>query len=702
MSSNTAIEKTSEDQSIKQPLANRDISWLSFNYRVLQEAKDNRNPLLERIKFLAIYSNNLDEFFRVRVAHYRNLEQVGKKTRKKLEIDPREVLKRINETVNEQQEEYTYIFRDLIQPALAKNNIYLKKLGQLSEDQLAFIENYFHNNLLPYVQPVLLVKQVRPFLRNASLYLTLDMRVKGKDGKATDQVAYGLVQLPSDRLPRFVELPNSEGEFHVMFLDDIVRYNVRFLFPGYIIKREYSIKITRDAELYIDDEFSGDLLSKIKKSLNKRSVGPASRMVYDRNMPAELLKYLMEMFEIAKLDLYPEGRYHNNFDLFKFPSFGKKHLQDAPLPGIPYTKLGQGNSLFENIKAQNHLLLYPFHSYSPVVDFFESASHDPNVTDIKIVQYRVANDSKIMHSIMNSSRRGKSVLAFIEVKARFDEQSNIDWGERLENAGVDVHYSFPGLKVHAKIALITRKEEDGVKKYAYLSTGNFHEGTAKIYSDFGYFTSDQHITEEIERVFYFLETVRIPTEPFEHLLVGQFNLRSELERMIDQEIENAKNGIPARINLKLNSIEDKDMISRLYTASQAGVKIRMVVRGICSLIPGVPGLSENIEIISIVDRFLEHARIYWFENNGQNKIYLSSADFMSRNLNRRIEVAFPIVDEDLIKQIKDIFNLQWDDNTKARIIDDGMKNIYKQHNEGQNIRSQLDTYFYLRDLSPVE
>lgn len=676
------------------PFIHRDVSWLSFNYRVLQEAMDPTVPLFERIKFLAIYSSNLDEFFRVRMANHRNLLRVGKKTKKELEISPKQTVKEIQKIVNRQQEVFSDLFENTIIPELEEQDIRILRRLDLSNEQITFVENYFNDHMLPYVQPVLLVKhKIRPFLNNAALYLTLWMKPKD-DPKGADR--YALVTIPSNYLPRFIQLPSSGDKHDLIILDDIVRHNVSTMFPGYDILDTFSIKLTRDAELYIDDEFSGDLIEKIRASLTKRQVGPASRFVYDREMPKELLNFLMETFELEKYDILREGRYHNNFDFFSFPDFGMTHLKNPPLPPLPYTPLEVVDDFFNAIKEKDHLIHVPYHSYESVVRFFEEAAADPDVTHIKITQYRVARKSRIMNALMDAVKAGKQVSVFIEVKARFDEEANLRWGEKLEQAGVSVHYSFPGVKVHAKIALIRRMENGDPYFYSYLSTGNFHEVTAKVYSDFGLFTADERLVSEVTRVFSFLETVKVPMQSFEHLLVGQFNLRTQLEYLIDQEVEEAKAGRPAQIILKMNSIQDRPITEKLYAASQAGVQIKMIVRGICSPVPGVKGVSENIEAISIVDRFLEHARVFIFHNKGDELMYLSSADWMVRNLNYRVETAFPIFDPQIKKEIRDYINIQLTDNVKARVLDQNLTNTYRKNESDLAIRSQIETYYYIK------
>lgn len=676
------------------PFIHRDLSWLSFNYRVLQEAMDLSVPLFERIKFLAIYSSNLDEFFKVRMAYHRYLVRAGKKAKRELEHDPKMTIKEIRRIVNLQQEEFSSVFLDRIVPELKKHNIYLRRRLDLNNKQREFVEHYFHDHMLPFVQPVLLVgEKVRPFLNNAALYLTLQMKPI-HDLHADDE--YALVKIPSDHLPRFIELPSSSGKHEMIMLDDIVRHSVSWMFPGYAIIDTFSVKLTRDAELYIDDEFSGDLIQKIKESLSKRQVGPAARFVYDREMPPQMFDFLCKVFALEKNDTLREGRYHNNFDFFKFPDFGLVHLKNNALPPLAYPLIEKSVNIFETIRKRDHLLHYPYQSYESVIHFFEAAAVDPAVTHIKITHYRVAKNSRIMQALTAAVSAGKQVSVFIEVKARFDEEANLNWGEKLEKEGVTVHYSFPGLKVHAKIALVRRQEGETAKLYAYTATGNFHEETARTYSDFGLFTADERLTKELARIFSYLETAKLPQQDFHHILVGKFNLREKLEQFIDAEIDAAMRGEEAQIILKVNSIQDLAMITKLYQASQCGVKIKLIVRGICCLVPGVPGLSQNIEAISIVDRFLEHARVFVFHQGGKEAVYLSSADWMLRNLSHRIETAIPVYNETLKKEIVNYLRIQLNDNVKARIIDINFLNEYRKTESDLSIRSQLEAYYYAR------
>lgn len=681
------------------PYIHRDISWLAFNYRVLQEAKDESVPLFERLKFLAIYSSNLDEFFRVRVANHRNLLRAGKKTRSSIDFEPSEILSKILSIVNAQQEEFSNIFENVLIPKLKKNKINIRRRGELNKEQKEFIETYFKNNMLPFVQPVLLFEdKIKPFLNTGSLYLAMNLKDK-KDEK--NKPRYAVVNVPSDHMPRFLELsPRKEGEYDLIVLDDVVRHNVTILFPGYEILDSYSIKLTRDAELYIDDEYSGDLITKIRKSLNKRNVGIASRLVYDRSMPNKMLDYLSNVFELSKYDKLPEGRYHNNADFFKFPDYEMLHHRDQALPPIAIANLEKASSIFDEIKKKDQFIHVPYQSYDAVVKFFNDAADDPDVTHIKIIQYRVAKKSRIMDALRRAVANGKRVSAFVEIKARFDERANLIWGEKLEKAGVNVYYSMPGVKVHSKLAIVRKISEKGTGElYTFMSTGNFHEGTAKTYSDMGIFTADTRITSEAARLFAYLETKTKPKKPFEYLGVGQFNLKPLLISLIKKEIQNAEKGLPAKIILKMNSIHDEEMVALLYEASQKGVEVKMIIRGICSLIPGIKGISGSIEAISIVDRYLEHARVFIFHSNGENKIYLSSADWMVRNLHRRIETVFPILDPDIKQIIMDLMNIQLFDNVKARLIHFKHNNEYRTETTDLAVRSQVESYYYMKRIS---
>ena len=680
------------------PYIHRDISWLSFNYRVLQEALDKNVPLFERIKFLSIYSSNLGEFFRVRVSNLKNLVKAGRKNQKALEFEPKKVLKEIIKIVTQQQQEFSNIFEFDIKPALLEEGITLvNNASKLNEEQKEFIYSYFNNSLVPYIQPILLLEdKVRPFLQNGALYLAVHLQDRPKDSKTggDGDNRYALVKVPSDITDRFIVLP-SKKKVVLIYLDDLIREVIPSIFPGFKVVDSYSIKLTRDAELYIDDEYTGDLVQKIKRSLKKRDIGPASRLVYDRSIPQHLLDYLKLVFKIENDDLLPEGRYHNNFDLIDLPFFDKKELRDIALPPLEYPLIAADTKIFEAIEQQDHLLFFPYHSYETIVKFFQDAAVHDTVTHINIIQYRVARESKIMDALIRAVKNGKQVSAFIEVKARFDEEANLDWGETLEKNGVKVKYSMPGLKVHSKMAMVRRVVNGDEKLYIYLSTGNFHEGTAKIYSDFGFFTADPRIINEARRIFYYLDTKSEPEGKFHHLGVGPFNLKSKIKKLIKQEINNAKDGKKAIITMKMNSLQDPEMVGLLYDASKAGVQVNLIVRGICCLAPGISGVSENIKAISIVDKYLEHARVFIFHNDGDELVYLSSADLMVRNLNHRVETMFPIFDEHLKYIIRTILKIQLTDNVKARLHDFKNLNRYNK-NEGLPVRSQYDIYYFIK------
>ncbi len=680
----------------------RDLSWLSFNYRVLQEAKDPSVPLYEKIKFIAIFSSNLDEFFRVRVASIKSLLNLKNKTQRKLQFDPKILLKKITKTVYNHQEEYGKIWREIILPQLNQNNIFLLKDVDITEEQKESMRENFNENVLPYLRPMILMKKrVAPFLQNSSLYLVVRLsQTKSDSLKNKIKTSYGLVEVPTQHAKRFVVMPD-QNKHCILFIDDLIRIYLPEVFPGFKVEAAYEIKLTRDAELYIDDEFSGNLLEKIKKGLGKRKTGPPARFLFDKDMPKEMLKFLRDCFQIEKEDAVPGGRYHNMNDLFTLPLPKKETLEDVPQPPTYKKELEGHPFLFNSIKEGDQLLTYPYQRYDYVIRFLKEAAADPQVQAIKITLYRTAKNSGVIRELINAAKNNKDVTAFVECKARFDEESNIHWAEELAANGVKVLYSFPGIKVHCKLCLVYRKEDEQIKKYAYLATGNFNESTAKIYSDNGMFTADKRLTDDAEKVFEHLTTQTREIE-FDHLLVAQFNLREKLYEMIDNEIANAKAGKKASIILKVNHIEDRKMIAKLYQASCSGVKIQMIVRGICCLIPGVKDLSENIKITSIVDRYLEHSRVFIFHNDGKEKYYLGSADLMVRNLSRRIEVAFPVYDKKIQKEIKKIISIQLGDNVKARVINQIQNNHYKKARAEEAVRAQTAIYELLKPKTEAE
>ncbi|MEN0005525.1 MAG: polyphosphate kinase 1 [Bacteroidota bacterium] len=674
----------------------RDVSWLSFNHRVLQEAMDERVPLYERIKFLAIYSSNLDEFFRVRVAALRSFRQLQKKTRKALlaEVKPKKQLKQIRKIVHAQQEQFGTTFRNQIIPALEQEGIFLVKEDAYTPMQQEFVRTYFFEKVFPILQPTIVKPTDEPpFLLNKQLYFIVSL-------EGLDDIA--VVKIPSEEFPRFIELPADDGNHYITFLDDIIRFNLdRLLHHPHI--GAYAVKLSRDAELYIGDEYAGDLVAKIRASLDDRNIGLPTRFLYDSSMPEEVLARLKQLFGLTKNDAIPGARYHNFNDFFGFPNPTKKAaLHDPNLPPLEHPILAKADNLLECIRQKDQVLHFPYQRYDYIPKLIWEAADDPQVEAIRVTLYRVASKSEVVQALLHAVERGKQVFAFIEAKARFDEASNLYWGDKLQEMGAEVQYSYPGIKVHSKLLQIIRKEEqEGELKrryYTYIGTGNFNEKTAKLYGDHALLTYDQQIGREVGQVFDLLNR-KIMLPKSKHLLVAPFTLQQKFEECIDKEIRNAKKGRPAYMILKMNSLEERRMINKLYEASQAGVKIQLIVRGICCLVPGIPGVSDTIEITSIVDRFLEHARVYLFCNNEEEQMYIASADWMNRNLYRRVEVAVPIYDSEVFKQIRQIIDFQLHDNVKARVIDATQINEYKNLKGDKNPqRAQVQTYAYLQQL----
>ncbi|MBX2821453.1 MAG: polyphosphate kinase 1 [Rhodothermaceae bacterium] len=671
----------------KYVIENREISWLSFNARVLQEAADERLPLFERLSFLAIYSSNLDEFFRVRVASMRSLVRLKKKSYEKLDFNPARLVKQITSIVTEQQEQFGAILRDQIVPALAEENIFFKSETDVDDEQARFLSAYFKEHLEDRLNPADLDQLGTDFfVKNRGIYLVTELW-----NRDADVPGYRLLEIPSD-LPRFIELPSENGRYNVMYLDDVIRFNLDKVYKEDDVDASYSIKLTRDGDLYLEDEFSGDVVQMIKKSLKKRETGIPSRLLYDLKTPFSLAVMLKKNLGLKNEDMVLGGRYHNLNDFFGFPRFDKAHLLNEPMPPHAHPELSGSDSIFDIIARKDQFLHVPYQSYDPVIRLFEEAANDELVEDIYISLYRVAKDSAITKALIDAKKSGKNVTVFVEVKARFDEESNVFWTEQMEEAGIAVKYSIEDMerfKVHAKIAVISRREGENRMLYTYLGTGNFNEKTASLYVDDAVLTANQEIGREVEQVFEFLFTKKNPE--LKHLLVAPFNMRDSFNSLINKEIEEAKAGRDAWMILKMNSLEDTKMIRRLYRANNAGVKIQIIVRGICRLVPGVEGQSENISVISIVDRFLEHARAYVFNHGGDAQIYLASADWMKRNLSRRVEVAFPIYDADHREAVMKMLKIQLSDNQKARVINKTQSNPYVT-NDGAPVRAQYELY----------
>jgi polyphosphate kinase len=680
---------------------NRDLSWLSFNKRVLEVATNPDLPLYERIKFLAIYSSNLDEFYRVRVGTYKRFTELPPEDKKNLRENPDGILKKINEEVDRQQNFFGEIFRGEIIPSLRNNNIILLQDEVLCDEHHQYIKEFFLDNLIPHTQPMLLLKkQIQPFLQNNAIYLAVKL-YKRRNKKEDEQnqkkrrARYAIVKVPTHRFDRFIELPKVDDNHYIMFLDDIIRLRMKILFPGYKIDSCYSFKLSRDADLLIEDEYSGDLIKMIENSLKKRETGTPSRFLYDERMPKGFLKFLKECFDLQPNDMVKGGRYHNFQDFFGFPNPKHPDLELDSFHPMKVDELkGGSKSIFRTIRKKDRILHFPYQSYEYVIRFLNEAALDPKVEEIKATQYRVADNSAVVNALINAALNGKKVTVFVEVKARFDEEANLRSAREMRKAGIKIIYSIPGLKVHAKIALVIRKGDK--RDYAFLSTGNFNEKTARVYADHGFFTSQDVIISELKQLFDYLEN-QTPGYEFKKLLVGQFNLKRELKRLIDQEIANVENGGKGYLILKMNGLQERDMISKLYEASEKGVKIDLLLRGICCLKPDQP-YSKNIRVIRIVDQFLEHARAFYFHNNGEDLLYLSSADWMNRNLHRRIECAFPIEDPEIKQEILHILNIQLKDNVSARILDQQLNNLaLTQNGEEEKVRSQFAIFDYLKE-----
>ncbi|RKS53115.1 polyphosphate kinase [Gillisia mitskevichiae] len=672
-------------------LRHRDLNWLSFNERVLQEAEDEINPLYERLKFLAIFSSNLDEYFRVRVSQLRQIKKVEKSIRKKLALRPNKFTKQILEEVKLQQNKFGEIFHEQIIPQLAEKEIFLIESENFNQEQHAYAKKYYNEQVAKYLKPEVidLTKASELFLTNNILYLVVTFK---------DENKLGFVNIPTEECGRFVQFTNNT----ITFLDDIIRNIIPELFPKESVSGIYEIKMSRDAELYIEDEFDGVLAEKIYESLAQRTDGQPTRLLYDADMDKEIHKKLRKLLNLGKIDMMPGGRYHNFSDFFSFPDpTNNAELHFEELPPLKHKVLGNSENYFEIIAAKDQSLHFPFMSFNYVEKFLEQAASDPTVEAIKISLYRVADESQLTSSLLKAIENGIKVTIFVEAKARFDEANNIVWGRKFEEKGANVIYSYPKIKVHSKIMLVKRQENGKAKRYAYIGTGNFNSKTSKIYCDHAIFTADKRVTKELDRIFKVLDgKLIIPRE--KHLLISPFSTRRNFTKLVLNEIQFAKEGKKASIIAKMNSLEDEEMIELLYKASNAGVKIRLLIRGFTSLIPGIKGMSENIYITSIIDRFLEHGRIYLFENGGDEQIFFGSADWMSRNLDRRIEVITPIFDEDIAQEFKDILHIQLSDNVKARIQDKEESNTYVERKAGEKaIRSQYEIYEYLKEKHDI-
>ncbi|MCU8201445.1 polyphosphate kinase 1 [Vibrio vulnificus] len=676
----------------------KELSWLSFNERVLQEAADKTVPLIERIRFLGIFSNNLDEFYKVRFSDVKrriliNREQGGNDISKHLLSKMQSKALKLNERFDEL---YNELIRDM-----ARRHIFLVNESQLDEAQQKWIVKYFQKEVLPHITPLMLTDEidVLQFLKDEYAYIAVEL-------KKQEQSKYALLEIPTDHLPRFIMVPEQKGKRKktIILLDNIIRFCLNDIFGGFFDYEElngYAMKMTRDAEYDLRHEVEYSLLEQMSEGLSQRLTALPVRFVYEREMPEEMLKYLCYKLKISHYDsLIPGGRYHNFKDFIAFPNVGRDYLENKPLPPLTCADFEGYANAFDAIRNQDILLHYPYHSFEHITELVRQASFDPKVVSIKINVYRVAKNSRLMNSLIDAVHNGKRVTVVVELQARFDEEANIEWSKRLTDAGVHVIFGVPGTKIHAKLLLITRREEEGFMRYAHIGTGNFHERTARVYTDFSLLTADQELAAEVRGVFSYIMNPFQPVR-FRHLIVSPRNSRSQLYRLVDNEIANAQAGKKAAITLKVNNLVDKGLISKLYAASSAGVKIRMIIRGMCSLVPGLEGLSDNIEIISIIDRFLEHPRVLVVHNDGDPQVFISSADWMERNIDNRIEVMSPVRDLRIKQRIIDILNIQFTDTVKARRIDKEMSNNYVERGNRKKIRSQIAIYDYLKNVEKL-
>ncbi|WED22321.1 polyphosphate kinase 1 [Vibrio sp. JC009] len=674
----------------------KELSWLSFNERVLQEAADKTVPLIERVRFLGIFANNLDEFYKVRFADVKRRILIAQESGRK--DNAKELLAKMQKKAAELDERFNELYNELLME-MARRRIFLVNETQLSEHQLKWVKKYFRKEVLPHITPLLMTEDidVLQFLKDEYAYLGVGIRKDDSDPQ------YALLEIPTDQLPRFVMVPEEKGKRRktIILLDNIIRSCLDDIFRGFFEYDAldcYAFKMTRDAEYDLGYEVEHSLLEQMSEGVAQRLSAMPVRFVYEKDMPQDMLSFLCDTLKISNYDsLLPGGRYHNFNDFIGFPNVGREYLENKPLPPLPSADFENHNNAFDAIREKDILLYYPYHTFDHITELVRQASFDPKVLSIKINIYRVAKNSKLMNSLIDAVHSGKEVTVIVELQARFDEEANIEWSKVLTEAGVHVLFGAPGLKIHSKLLLISRRENDEIVRYAHVGTGNFHEKTARIYTDFSLLTAKKEITDEVRNVFGYIENPYRPVR-FDQLIVSPRNSRKQLYRLIDTEIANAKEGKKAGITLKVNNLVDKGLVNKLYGASAAGVKIKMIIRGMCSLVPGVKNVSENIEIISIVDRFLEHPRVIITENGGDPAVYISSADWMTRNIDNRIEVAVPIKDERLKKRIMDIIDIHFTDTVKARLIDAEMSNKYVPRGNRKKIRSQIAIYDYIKQV----
>ncbi|WP_032114886.1 polyphosphate kinase 1 [Candidatus Arsenophonus nilaparvatae] len=677
----------------------KEISWLSFNERVLQEAADKRNPLIERMRFLGIYSNNLEEFYKIRFADVKRRILINEE--RGTASSSRQLLKRIESKVAKLDQEFDSLYNELLLE-MARNQIFLINERQISPNQQIWLRQFFRQQLRQHITPILITPETDlvEFLKDDYTYLAVEI-IKGQN------IQYALLEIPAGKQPRFVHLPPEmpKRRKSMILLDNILRYCLDEIFKGFFDYDQlnaYAMKMTRDAEYDLTTEMESSMLELMSSSLKQRLNAEPVRFVYQRNMPDEMVELLRKKLGLSSDDsVIAGGRYHNFKDFIKFPNEGNKNLLNKPLPRLRHRRFDNFRNGFDAIREKDVLLYYPYYTFEHTIELLRQASFDPNVLTIKINIYRVAKDSRIIESMIHAAHNGKKVTVVVELQARFDEEANIHWAKHLTEAGVHVIFSAPGLKIHAKLFIISRLEQGEIIRYAHIGTGNFNEKTARLYTDYSLLTANQQITNEVRRVFNFIENPYRPVN-FENLMVSPQNSRTRLTQLIDREISNVQAGKAAAILLKINNLDDKELINRLYDASNAGVKIRLLIRGMCSLVPGQANFSENIQVTSIVDRFLEHDRVYVFSNNGNEEVFISSADWMTRNIDFRIEVAVKLVDQQLKQRVLDILELQFNDTVKARYIDKELTNRYVPRGNKRKIQAQLAVYDYLKSLEHPE
>jgi len=675
----------------------RDISWLAFNARVLQEAQDPKNYIYDRLRFIGIFSNNLDEFFRVRVATLNRMVRLGKTAKVHLEQNPDKILARIQQVVMHQQTVFDETFNEIIQ-VLQSKKIFIKTESQLSKEQKDFVTNYFNDKVRTQIIP-LMIESIphMPLLRDKSIYMAC---VLGNTSNPMLQ-RYALIEIPTRVLPRFIIMPSKKGQHDIILLEDIIRYNLPHLFAPFGFNRflGYIIKVTRDAELDIDNDINTSVIDKIEKGLKNRKRGRATRFVFDRSIDANLLDYLIKRLNLSKKDnLIPGSRIHNFKDFMDFPQSVFEDIKPRPNAFV-HPLLVQPCRIMEVLDKRDVMLNFPYHSFDPIIDLLREAAIDPFVQSIKITCYRLAKDSKIVNALVNAVRNGKEVTVVLELRARFDEEANLQWKARLEEEGVRVFIGLPDMKVHAKVCVIKKREFKKIKQYGFVSTGNLNENTARYYGDHCLLTTNRNIIADINRMFTFMES---PVHNFallnkcKTLPVAPVNMRLFFIDLIDKEIKAAKKKQEAQITVKLNSLVDELLINKLYEAAKAGVDVKLIVRGSCCAYTAQKAFKKQIHAISIIDEYLEHARVFVFHNGGQPKVFISSADWMVRNLDHRIEAACPILDKDIQQELIHILNIQLSGNVKARILDNEQKNEYVPRKKGDPVvRSQMAIYEFL-------